>query len=105
MAKNVADDINSAAADLADAVRRESELEDNRINVKMAAIERIMRAGDNPLTGKPHSFSSAEALVNTDETYASYLGQLRDAVHARIIARGAYDAAIATARLTAELVN
>lgn len=102
MSKNFADNITSAAAALADAVRRESELEDNRISVKMAAVERIMKSGDNPLTGKPHSFSSAEALVNTDTAYSEYLGQCRDAAHARMIARGNYDAAIVTARLAAE---
>jgi len=104
MAKNFADNIISAAGTLADAVRRESELEDNRISVKMSAVERIMKSGDNPLTGKPHSFSSAEALVNTDATYSDYLGQCRDAAHARMIARGNYDAALATARLAAETV-
>jgi len=102
MAKNFADNITAAAVALADAVRRESELEDNRISVKMAAVERIMKSGDNPLTGKPHSFSSAEALVNTDADYSDYLGQCRDAAHARMIARGNYDAALATARLAAE---
>lgn len=102
MAKNVADNITAAAAALADAARREAELEDNRISVKMAAVERIMKSGDNPLTNKPHSFSSAEALVNTDSTYSDYLGQCRDAAHARMIARGNYDAALATARLAVE---
>ena len=57
MSKNFADNITVAATALADAVRRESELEDNRISVKMAAVERIMKSGDNPLTGKAHSFS------------------------------------------------
>jgi hypothetical protein len=102
MSKNFADNITHAAAVLADAVRSESELEDNRIAVKMAAVERIMRSGDNPLTSKPHSFSSAEALVNTDDAYSDYLGQCRDAAHARMIARGNYDAALATARIVAE---
>lgn len=104
MSKNFADNITAAAVAIADAVRRESELEDNRISVKMAAVERIMKSGDNPLTGKAHSFSSAEALVNTDITYSDYLGQCRDAAHARMIARGNYDAALATARLAAEVV-
>ena len=103
MSKNFADNITVAATALADAVRRESELEDNRISVKMAAVERIMKSGDNPLTGKAHSFSSAEALVNTDNAYSDYLGQCRDAMHARIIARGNYDAALANARLAADL--
>ena len=103
MSKNFADNITVAATALADAVRRESEPEDNRISVKMAAVERIMKSGDNPLTGKAHSFSSAEALVNTDNAYSDYLGQCRDAMHARIIARGNYDAALANARLAADL--
>jgi hypothetical protein len=101
MTKTSADTITAAAAALAAAVRRESELEDNRTAVKMSAIERIMKRGDNPLTGKPHSFSSAEALVNTDIPYSDYLGQCRDAAHDRIIARGNYDAALALARLQA----
>lgn len=88
-----------AATELADAVVREMALEDNRHNVKLSAIERIMAAGENRLTGKPHSFSSAEAAVSTDPAYAQHLEQLRDAARARILARGAYDAAIATTRL------
>ena len=91
--------INNAARELAEATVAEMALEDSRITAKVAAIDRIMSAGDNTFTGKPHSFSSAEAIVNTDETYQSYLERQRNAVRDRILARGAYDAALAAARL------
>lgn len=91
--------INNAARELAEATVAEMALEDSRITAKVAAIDRIMSAGDNTFTGKPHSFSSAEAIVNTDETYQSYLERQRNAVRDRILARGAYDAAVAAARL------
>ena len=100
-AENLIHDIEVAAHNLADAVTAEQTLEDNRINVKLAAIERIMAAGDNPLTGKPHSFSSAEAAVGTDSDYQSYLERQRSAVRTRILAKGNYDAAVAAARLGA----
>lgn len=93
--------IETAALRLADAVTAEQAIEDARINIKMAAVGRIMKSGDNPLTGKAHSFSSAEALVNTDDEYQQYLERQRNAVRDRIIAKGAYDAAVAAARLHA----
>lgn len=92
--ETVTSSIENAGVKLAKAVKREMTLEDDRINHKMAAIERIMAAGDNKLTGKPHSFSSAEALVNSDPAYADYLEQLRNAAEERIIARAGYDAAV-----------
>jgi hypothetical protein len=91
--------IEQATAELAEAVTHETALEDRRAIVKLEAVERIMRSGDNSLTGKPHSFSSAEAIVNTDPTYQDYLAQQRDAVRARILARGAYEAALVAAHL------
>jgi len=102
MSKNpdaLVDHIMDATNRLADAVAHEQALEDNRINVKLAAIDRIMAAGDNQFTGKPHSFSSAENIVNTDPEYQNYLEQQRDAVRTRILARGAYEAALAAASL------
>lgn len=94
-------DIETTAQTLADAVLAEQALEDNRINIKLAAIDRIMSRGDNQFTGKPHSFSSAEAVVNTDEEYQAYLERIRLAVRDRILAKGNYDAAVAAARLGA----
>lgn len=87
---------------LAHAVKEEMTLEDLRANIKFAAIERIMHSGDNPLTGKPHSASSAEAIVNLDPEYAAYLTQLRDAVARKIRAKAQYEAALAAARLQSE---
>jgi hypothetical protein len=100
-AQNFVDKITATAAHLAEAVMAEQTLEDGRIGAKMAAVTRIMQSGDNPLTGKPHSFSSAEALVNTDSAYQDYLLQQRIAVRDRIVAKGDYDAAVAAARLHA----
>jgi hypothetical protein len=87
---------------LAVAVKEEMTLEDQRAEIKFAAINRIMRAGDNPLTGKPHSFSSAEAQVHLDAEYGDYLGAMREAAAKRIRARAQYEAAVAAARLAAE---
>lgn len=97
-------DIETATQSLLAAVLAEQTLEDNRINIKLAAITRIMAAGDNPLTGKPHSFSSAETIVGTDAEYQDYLERLRNAVRDRILAKGNYDAAVAAARLGAAAV-
>lgn len=94
--------ISNAARSLAAAVEAEQALEDARIGIKMAAVERIMQAGDNPMTGKPHSFSSAEAVVGTDPAYAAHLAAQRAAVKERILARGQYDVALAAARLEAD---
>ena len=94
----LANNIETAARALAEAVAAEQALEDARINVKLAAIDRIMAKGDNPFTGKPHSFSSAEGVVNTDEEYQAYLERQREAVRARILAKGVYDAAVAAGR-------
>jgi hypothetical protein len=99
--QNYVDAITESAAKYAKTVEAEMALEDNRINVKMAAIQRIMQSGDNPLTGKAHSFSSAEAMVNSDREYADYLGEVRKAAVARIVARGGHEAALAEARLAA----
>jgi hypothetical protein len=99
--KELLENIASANGLYAKAVADEMKIEDNRIAVKMAAVNRIMTAGDNPLTGKPHSFSSAEALVNTDSEYAEYLGKLREATKQRILARGDYEMQILAAQLVA----
>lgn len=98
---NFAKNIEDRARNLADAVVKEMAIEDNRHNVKMQIIERLM-AGENKLTGKPHSFSSAEAAAAADPAYIDYLEQLRNATHDRIIARGLYDAALVAGKLQEE---
>ena len=98
-AEALVQNITLTARRLADATVAEMTLEDNRHNVKFSVTERIMTSGDNKLTGKPHSFSSAEAAAAADEEYINYLERLRSATRDRILARGAYEAAIAAARL------
>ena len=87
----------------AEAISNEMSLEDGRIKIKMEAVQRIMRSGDNPMTAKPHSYSSAEAIVNTDSEYSDYLAELREAAVNRMIARGNYDAAYTEALLYANI--
>ena len=76
----------------------EMELEDNRPAHKQVAILRIIKSGPNPLTGKPHSASSAEAVVETDAGYAAYRKLQREAVITAITAGGNYEAAKFRAR-------
>jgi len=90
--------INKASADLARAVGNEMELEDGRGEIKSEAIGRIMARGDNKLTGKPHSVTSAETLVSADPAYIAHMAKLRAAARERIMARGAYDALVAASR-------
>lgn len=104
-AKQLVDQIKNTCENYANTVKIEMTFEDNRAKVKMAAVQRIMRAGDNPMTGKPHSYSSAEAIVNTDSEYSDYLDKMREAAVKRITARGAYDAALAEARLMASVTE
>jgi hypothetical protein len=95
--------IMDCGTELAVAVASETNMENARHGVKLAAIERIMKSGDNPFTSKPHSFSSAEAVVATDPLYAQHLADLAQAQYNRIVARARYDAALADARLAAEI--
>ncbi len=89
----------------AEAVSNEMSLEDARAKAKMEAVQRIMASGDNPMTSKPHSYSSAEAIVKTDRIYSDYLAKLREAAAARINAKGNYDARYTEALLWANASN
>lgn len=85
---------------------QEMEVEANRPEHKLAAIRRIM-ATENTLTGKPHSASSAEAIVETDPEYRAYLKAQSEVVvqknHAYNLAIGArLRAQLAIARFKAE---
>jgi hypothetical protein len=75
-----------------DAESYEQQLEDDRALEKQAAILRIMQT-TNPLTSKPHSASSAEAVVEQDEQYRVYRQRQSAAVVAKFTARGVYEAA------------
>lgn len=83
---------------LAAATDLEMTLEDTRPAAKQLAVLRIVGTV-NPATGKAHSASSAEAVVETDEEYAAYRARQRAAVVERIKARAYYEASIARARL------
>ena len=102
---NAAENIKTAAKNLSAAVRQQMTLEKDRHVVKMAAISRIVSGGDNPLTGKPHSFSSAEAVVHTDAEYDAHVVKIIDATCDKLIAVGDYDAAVAEAQMGRSIKN
>lgn len=87
------------ATEYASARDAELELEDERAGEKQSAIRRVMESGDNPLTGKAHSASSAEAVVETDASYADYKRKQRDATVRTIMTRARYEAAKYRAQL------
>jgi hypothetical protein len=78
--------LTEAASRHAASARHEMALEQLRPVRKHEAITRIMGTGLNPMTGKPHSYSSAELLVEADPEYTRHLEDLREAVAARITA-------------------
>lgn len=78
--------LSESARQHAAAARHEMALDQLRPVRKHEAITRIMASGINPTTGKPHSYSSAEQLAETDQAYARHLEELRDALAARITA-------------------
>ena len=79
---------------LAQATANEMALEAGRALEKAAAIRRLMDGEPNALTGRAHSVSSAEAIVEADAQYSAYLAQQREAVVAKITAQAAYDSAV-----------
>jgi hypothetical protein len=84
-------------------VHRELELEAGRPAVKCDAIRRILGASDAPNTnivnGRPHSASSAEAVVETDHGYRAYL----TVQHEVVLSKHAAYTRMTSARLRAEL--
>ena len=102
------DDYAIAAAKCAEAREHEQRIEDERPMIKHAAIVRLMQ-GTNALTGKPHSASSAEAIVESDPDYAGYLATRRDAVHQHMLAQAERDVArmraLAYSNMSAELAH
>ncbi len=93
------------ASEHATARAEEMHLEDLRAVRKITAIGRIMQGEPNPLTGKPHSASSAETFVETDEQYAALRKQQRDATMTTIMTRARYDAAKFRAQLLCTLAE
>ena len=70
----------------AEATHEAMRLEYERPMQKHAAILRIMEQ-PNPATGKAHSYSSAEALAETDAEYAAFLKEQREHARHAILAR------------------
>lgn len=101
---NVHDTIMAAMDNWAEKVSEYTDLENKRIHEKIAAIGRIMEK-PNELTGKPHSFSSAEAVVNTDEAYQEYLGRCRQAQVEQMRAQGNYEATKLAAIVETSVTN
>jgi hypothetical protein len=103
------DEVEKAMTAYAAAVEAEMAGEHRRPIVKLEAIARLMQ-GPNPLNGKPHSASSAEAAVETDPEYSAHLAEQRQLVRGKIEAQGVFVAArmraqLAIAALMAEDVS
>lgn len=96
--------IHGAAKALGEAIAQERALEDGRAAQKTAAIQRLLKV-ENPETGKVHSASSAEKVVEMDNDYMAYRDYQSQAVVARIEAQGRYDAALRAADLAIERVR
>jgi hypothetical protein len=98
------DDVLAAAEVYAQAVTLILELEDGRAAEKSAAIRRLMQT-ENDETGKQHSASSAEKIVETDGEYAAYRKRQRDAEVEKHRAEAALFAAKQRARLAVDAVR
>jgi hypothetical protein len=84
--------MHAAAAALGAAKADELGLEDQRALVKRDAIKRLMQT-TNELTGKPHSASSAETVVEGDEEYALHRAAQRVAAIESQVAWAKWEAA------------
>lgn len=85
-------------------LEREMELESARPLVKSEAVRRIMET-ENPDTGKPHSATSAEKVVESDAEYAEFLRTLRGVVINKHEAAAATEAAKLRAKLALVLAG
>lgn len=91
-------DVDAASNRLGRAIVAEMTLEDARALEKSAAVRRLMGT-PNPETDKPHSASSAEKVVESDEEYMGYRRRQYEAVIETQRAHGAF----ASAKLRAKL--
>jgi len=104
VARKAIRNVRVAGESLGLAKMEEQRLEDERCTAKRDAIVRIMQS-ENPLTGKAHSASSAEAVVETDAEYAAYRKSQRQAVLDTQCAFADYEAAKLTAQLEVALIR
>lgn len=86
-----------AADQWAKAKVEELRLEDDRAREKSHAVMRLIGT-DNPETGKPHSASSAEKVVELDEEYAAHRALQREATYQTIVTRAQYECALIRAK-------
>lgn len=96
--------VRKSAQILGMAMQKQQLLEDSRCIEKRNAIQRIMQS-ENPLTGKQHSASSAEAVVETDDLYRKYRTVQSDAVLEVQTAWGEFYAARLEAELEVALIR
>lgn len=80
-----------AAMDHALKAKQESDLEADRTAVKSAAIRRIMAGPNERNPEKPHSVSSAEAVVESDPEYRAYLATQSETVFSKNMAWAAME--------------
>lgn len=102
-AVDVIDRITMAGDMLGRAMAREAETQSQKGPKKAEAIRRLMGT-PNSLTEKPHSASSAEAVVELDPEYFTFLKECRIAIAERYEAQANYDAAVLRAQLAVKLV-
>lgn len=86
----------------ADAVARCIVLEDQRPVIKARCVAEWVGA-ENPINGKPHSASSAEAIIESHPVYAEHRALQRQAEVDKILAFARYDAAKLRATLAVGL--
>lgn len=96
--------IGDKAHDLADAIRAEQQAIAERDDYLSALVNSII-GSPNPLTGKPHSLSSAEAAAKEDARYKELAAARTEAECARVLYSAYYDMAKLTARLHVAIVE
>lgn len=96
--------VEAAAQKLAEAVRAEMALHSARGVKKSEGICRLLGT-NNPENDRPHSATSAEKVVESDQLYADHLAACRDSVVARIRAEAEYESAKLTAQLLVRLAE
>lgn len=89
----------------ADAALTEASLTDRRPLVKHRAVLRLAASGVQPISAKPHSYSSAEAMVEEDPDFAEHIEMLREATQERANLQAEAWAAKLRAELAVRLVG
>lgn len=92
--------IETLGMELGKARAAEVELADQRIEVKVQAIREIIANGPNEFTGKPHSYSSAEAIVELHPAYQAHRRKQADNLLLQELVKGK----LAVAQLRAKLM-